>query len=251
MTVPPTDLRAALARAARTTRLLVTSDFDGTLAPLVNNPADARALPGALESLCALALLPDTTAALISGRSLDVLTTLSGAPAGVHLIGSHGAEFDTGFAERIDTGLLDSISSALRTIADRFSGAMVETKPAGVVLHVRNATAEDGEAALTAARAAAVAWSATMTEGKQILEFAVITTDKGDAIEILRDREKASAVVFFGDDVTDEKAFRRMRDGDVSVKVGTGDTAAEFRVDTPADVAAALAVLTAERGALR
>jgi trehalose 6-phosphate phosphatase len=125
-----------------------------------------------------------------------VLTTLSGAPAGVHLIGSHGAEFDTGFAERIDTGLLDSISSALRTIADRFSGAMVETKPAGVVLHVRNATAEDGEAALAAARAAAVAWSAQMTEGKQILEFAVITTDKGDAIEILRDRENASAVVF-------------------------------------------------------
>ena len=61
-----------------------------------------------------------------------------------------------------------------------------------------------------------------MTEGKAVLEFAVISTDKGEAVDILRDQHDASAVVFFGDDVTDEKAFRRLRDGDVGVKVGTG-----------------------------
>ena len=45
-----------------------------------------------------------------------------------------------------------------------------------------------------------------------MLEFAVIITDKGEAVDILRDQHDASAVVFFGDDVTDEKAFRRMRE---------------------------------------
>ena len=69
-----------------------------------------------------------------------------------------------------------------------------------------------------------------------MLEFAVITTDKGEAIDIMRDRDDATAVVFFGDDVTDEKAFRRMRDGDVGVKVGPGDTLAGFRVESPDDV---------------
>ena len=86
-----------------------------------------------------------------------------------------------------------------------------------------------------------------MTEGKAVLEFAVISTDKGEAVDILRDQHDASAVVFFGDDVTDEKAFRRLRDGDVGVKVGPGDTLAGYRIATPDDVAAALAYLLEAR----
>ena len=80
-----------------------------------------------------------------------------------------------------------------------------------------------------------------------MLEFAVIQTDKGEAIDILREQHDASAVVYFGDDVTDEKAFRRLRESDVGVKVGPGDTAARYRVDTPEDVAAALKYLLDER----
>jgi trehalose 6-phosphate phosphatase len=167
----------------------------------------------------------------------------------VHLVGSHGAEFDTGFAHDIDTELLDRIADELEAIAGRHPGATVETKPASVALHVRNAAPADGEAALAAARTAAEAWDAEPTAGKAVLEFAVITTDKGEAIDILRERDAASAVVFFGDDVTDEKAFRRMRDGDIGVKVGPGETLAGFRVDSPEDVAAALVLLLdARRG---
>ena len=119
----------------------------------------------------------------------------------------------------------------------------METKPASAALHVRNASPADGEAALRAAREASCGWDAHVTAGKAVLEFAVVNPDKGEAIDVLRKQESASAAVFFGDDITDEKAFCRLRDGDVGVKVGPGETAAGFRVESPRDVAAALAYL--------
>lgn len=243
----PAELRDALGSVAGAAHLLVTSDFDGTLAPIVDHPADARPLPAAASALRALAGLPATSVALISGRALRDLAALSGLAGVTQLVGSHGAEFDTGFAHDIDESLLRDIIGTLTEIAGRHPGATVEAKPASVALHIRNASAADGRAALTAARAASQSWAAETTEGKAVLEFAVISTDKGEAIDILRERDKASAVVFFGDDVTDEKAFRRMRGGDVGVKVGPGDTAAGFRVDSPADVAAALEYLLTGR----
>jgi trehalose 6-phosphate phosphatase len=243
----PADLVRALDTAAATARLLVTSDFDGTLAPIVNNPADARPLPPAAEALAALAELASTSVALISGRALSVLRELSGAPPTVHLVGSHGAEFDTGFAHDVDDALLARITTELNAIAADRPGVTVETKPASVALHVRNASASDGESAQRDARNASQSWNAHLTEGKAVLEFAVITTDKGEAVDILRDQSAATAVVFFGDDVTDEKAFRRMRDADVGVKVGPGDTLARYRIDAPDDVAAALAYLLRAR----
>ena len=244
----PADLFRALDGAAATPRLLVASDFDGTLAPIVNNPADARPLPRAADALIALAGLPSTTVVLVSGRALGTLRELSSMPPPVHLVGSHGAEFDSGFSHDIDRELLERITAELTAIAANRPGVTVEPKPASVALHVRNAGAADGRAALDAALAAAQAWDAELTEGKAVLEFAVISTDKGEAIDIIRDRDDATAVVFFGDDVTDEKAFRRMRDGDVGVKVGPGDTLAGHRVESPEDVVAALEyLLTARR----
>lgn len=233
-------LQRALTEVAATPRLLVTSDFDGTLAPIVNNPADARPLPEAAAALEELAGAPDTVAALISGRALSVLRELSGMSDAVQAVGSHGAEFDTGFAHEIDTALLAEIAETLNSIAAERPGVMVETKLASVALHVRNASEADGVAALALAREAALSWDAHSTAGKAVLEFAVIVTDKGEAVDILRNRCHATAVVFLGDDVTDEKAFRRMRDGDIGIKIGPGESLADFRVDSPADVAAVL-----------
>ena len=242
-------LQRALTKAAATPRLLVTSDFDGTLSPIVNNPADARPLPAAAAALEELAGLPDTVAALISGRALSVLRELSGMSDAVQAVGSHGAEFDTGFAREIDEGLLERIIAELNEIAADKPGVTVETKPASVALHVRNASHADGEAALEQARRASESWDAHATAGKAVLEFAVIQTDKGEAVDILRDQTGSTAVVFLGDDVTDEKAFARMREGDIGVKVGPGDTAAAFRVGAPDDVAEVLAYLLKTRGA--
>lgn len=246
----PEDLHRALTEVARVPQLLVASDFDGTVAPIVSNPADARPLPAAADALAALAALQSTSAALISGRALRDLKILSGAPGDVHLVGSHGAEFDADFLDAIDEAArarLAELEQTMAALAQRYPGATIETKPVSVAFHVRNAVPEDAQTALDEALNAVRDWDIHVTEGKAVREFAVIDTDKGAAIEQLREQLDATAVVFFGDDVTDEKGFKRLTDGDVGVKVGPGQTLARYRVDSPDDVATALEYLVRAR----
>ncbi|SNS70095.1 trehalose-phosphatase [Rhodococcoides kyotonense] len=247
----PLELRRALIGVARTPRLLVTSDYDGTMAPIVSDPDKAFPHAESVNAMRGLATLAGTTAAVISGRALRDLATLSRLPAEVQLVGSHGSEFDVGFIHAIDDkakNLLATISDEMKSIASRFPGVSVETKPASAALHVRNAESNDAERALNAVReGVATREGVQVTEGKSVIELAVIVTDKGAALDILRHQEAATAAVFFGDDVTDEKAFARLHGPDIGVKVGPGDTAAEFRIDSTEQVSLALAFLLDQR----
>ncbi|MBC2641754.1 MULTISPECIES: trehalose-phosphatase [unclassified Rhodococcus (in: high G+C Gram-positive bacteria)] len=247
----PIELRRALSRVARTPRLLVASDYDGTMAPIVSDPEKAFPHAESVRALRALASLAGTTAAVISGRALKDLAALSRLPAEVQLVGSHGSEFDIGFIHAIDADakkLLVEITEELTRIAGLHAGTSVEAKPASVALHVRNADAEEGAQALAAVRAdAGQRVGVQVTEGKSVIELAVVATDKGHALDLIRHQDGATAAVFVGDDVTDEKAFARLQGPDVGVKVGPGDSLAEFRVSSTEDVAAALAFLLEER----
>ncbi|BCN67202.1 putative trehalose phosphatase [Prescottella equi] len=247
----PIELRRALSTVARTPRLLVASDYDGTMAPIVSDPEKAYPHAESVRALRALAGLAATTAAVISGRALKDLATLSRLPAEVQLVGSHGSEFDVGFVHAIDANarkLLGEVTAELSRIADLHPGVTVETKPASAALHVRNASPEAGAKALAAVHAEAALWTGVqVTEGKAVIELAVVATDKGNALDILRHQEAATAAVFFGDDVTDEKAFGRLQGPDLGIKVGEGETLAQYRVDSTEEVAAALAFLLEER----
>ncbi|KXX55506.1 trehalose-phosphatase [Rhodococcus sp. LB1] len=247
----PIELRRALSRVARTPRLLVASDYDGTMAPIVSDPEKAFPHAESVRALRALASLAGTTAAVISGRALKDLAALSRLPAEVQLVGSHGSEFDIGFIHAIDADakkLLGEITEELTRIAALHAGTSVEAKPASVALHVRNADAEEGALALAAVRAdAGQRVGVQITEGKSVIELAVVATDKGHALDLIRHQDGATAAVFVGDDVTDEKAFARLQGPDLGVKVGPGESLAEFRVSTTEDVAAALAFLLEER----
>src|SRR5882672_9398637 len=147
-------LMARVAELATTPVLLVACDYDGTLAPIVDDPAHALPMPEAVAALRTLASLPDTHVAVISGRSLRDLAVLSRLPSEVHLVGSHGSEFDLGFATTLSDDArqrLAIVRSALTAIADRTPGAWVESKPASAALHVRTSSAEDAERAVSEA----------------------------------------------------------------------------------------------------
>ncbi|MDQ1423304.1 MAG: hypothetical protein QOD72_802, partial [Acidimicrobiaceae bacterium] len=230
---------------ASTPVLLVACDYDGTLAPIVDDPSHALPMPEAVAALRTLASLPDTHVAVISGRSLRDLAVLSRLPSEVHLVGSHGSEFDLGFATTLSDDArqrLTTVRAALTAIADRTPGAWVESKPASAALHVRTSSPEDAERAVRQALAGPGRLNGiTAREGKRVAELLVVGTNKGRALTQLRHNVAAGAVLFIGDDVTDEDAFRTLAGPDVGVKVGEGPSLAAYRVDSPTDAAVLLA----------
>ncbi|MGI9602145.1 MAG: trehalose-phosphatase [Acidimicrobiales bacterium] len=247
------EVSDALRALARTPVLLVACDYDGTLAPIVDNPDEAFPHRESIAALRALAAFPDTHVAVVSGRSLRDLAALSRLPAEIHLVGSHGSEFDAGFLKELDPTQLELrqvITQELETIAAGAPGCHVEKKPASVALHYRLADPAVADSVIEAILSGPGSRAGVQVKnGKKVVELAVIETNKGVALETLRRQVGAEAVLFVGDDVTDEDAFERLRGPDVGIKIGPGITAAELRLDDTEDASRALALLCERRRA--
>tara|TARA_R110002020_G_scaffold49950_5_gene141768 strand:- start:1984 stop:2796 length:813 start_codon:yes stop_codon:yes gene_type:complete len=260
-----TDLTAALEPLAATPVLLVALDFDGTLAPLIDEPMAARALPVSKEAIASLAALPDTVVAFVSGRMLADLRVIGEHrdDSPIYLAGSHGAEFwyPTGAAANHvhggDTDTDDVDADALRADADLIvadiEGAWIEHKALGFALHSRMSTAEDAARATREIDALVVerapGWR--RRTGQDILEFSSSHAGKDVAIAALREETGATAVFFAGDDVTDEDAIAHLSDGDLGVRVGPGESSARLRVADAQELAGVLSTLARMRAARR
>ena len=256
MTAPlPQSLVGGLRELARVRRLLVALDFDGTLAPEVDSPEAARALPEARDAVLRLLALPRTRVALVSGRALRSLVDVADLPDTVLLVGSHGIEIrldDPGDRVKLDTAELeqvDILQEVLGQVADSIDQVWLESKPAGFALHTRLASEHNSRIAhlVALSEAQAEIENLTVRHGHHVLEFSVRSTTKGEALEHLRRYTAADAVFYAGDDVTDEDAFDALVAGDVGVKSGEGETEAEFRVAGPAEIALVLSTLATFR----
>ena len=248
---PPTE---ALEAAASADVLLVATDFDGVLAPFDADPMQATPVEGTVETLRSLASLPGVHVAVVSGRDLGTLRELTGITEDepIVLIGSHGAESSSpAVREAMEAAAVtpdDEVTLAeLRTdiealVKEHHPEAGIEYKSAAVVVHVRGLPREVGDAAIADARKLALDHPGVkVLKGKAVLELSVSHADKGSAVTALGRHVGAVARVYLGDDVTDEDAFMRMRrPEDITVKVGTGSTAARYRVDDEQAVAALL-----------
>jgi trehalose 6-phosphate phosphatase len=258
----PADLSRAVDALLDRSRLLVGLDFDGVLAPIVEDRDKARALPGTLDAVRGLAALDGVEVALVSGRALDSLrhvTALGDADDTVSLVGSHGAqirlrgglagpESPTAMsAEQAD--LLARVIAALEQITQADGqGLEVEVKPTAAVLHTRQAPDDVARRAEAAALAGPGSWPGVHAiRGKAVVELSVIETSKGLALQQLRSRLGVDSILYAGDDVTDETAFMALGPDDVTVKVGPGATHAAYRLEGPEDVRELLQLLVAER----
>ncbi|PWH05378.1 bifunctional alpha,alpha-trehalose-phosphate synthase (UDP-forming)/trehalose-phosphatase [Brachybacterium endophyticum] len=249
------QLDDALASFARTPRILVASDFDGVLAPIVADRDAVQADPRSMGALRDLTELSGVNVALVSGRALENLHHHAGMPSSVALVGSHGAEVGALpsdlHADVLDAGtitmdenrqsLLDSITRRLQNIADQYPGSEVEVKPASAVLHTRQARGRGaGNATEAALEYARTLPDVTVTPGKEVVEFSVVDSHKGTAVRALARAAAADAVLYLGDDVTDENVFAELTDEDLGIRIGEGDTSASFRIEDTDDVAEVL-----------
>ncbi|MFD5225244.1 trehalose-phosphatase [Microbacterium sp. NPDC058342] len=251
-----------VARLARTARLLIALDFDGTASELVADPMSARALPAVSEAVTRLSALPDTTVAFVSGRSLVHLREIAehADDSPVVLAGSHGAQFwypgegeQDVVAAAEEDALRDQLLGELAPLIAEHPGVELEKKTFGIGIHGRRAELDVEQAAFDRVDEvfARRARHWRRRTGDRILEFSSRDEGKDAAIAALRAHTRATGILFAGDDVTDEDAMRVLTADDLGVRVGAGETAASLRVDSPQQIARLLGVIATERAAGR
>ncbi len=234
-----------LTTVATASSLLVASDYDGVLSPIVDDPAAAEPDRPALGALVRLGQMPNTHAVAISGRARATLLKLTGNPEGLTMIGTHGAETDGSAGDTSAGDRVSNLQADLLALSRQYPGSEVEIKPIGAAFHYRNA-AQGGTAAAKARNIAAAAGARTIA-GKKVIECVFGDANKGSALEALRHELGVVAVVFVGDDTTDEDAIAVLRDRDVGVKVGPGETLAQYRIPTQQGVAEVFETLETAR----
>jgi trehalose 6-phosphate phosphatase len=238
------DLKRAIAERPIDSRLLFLSDYDGTLAEFDPDPTIPRPSPRTAEILCQLATRTDMSFGIVSGRRIADLRTRTQLPSRVYLAGLHGMEIEIG-ARRWQHPDLEAARQSVRTLYERLDhvrgipGLLLEDKHASVAVHLRAVpTAMQAEAIRRAdacAQELVARGKIRRLAGSLVVEYLPnLAAHKGDATkwiaaDVAERCRKPVWTVFVGDDVTDEDAFKAIKNG-ISVVVGERESHATHRV---------------------
>jgi trehalose 6-phosphate phosphatase len=200
-------------------RALVAVDFDGTLAPIVDDPAAARATPAATAALGRLARLAGTVA-IVTGRPAADAASFAGVAdvPGVIVLGHYGMQ-------RWERGELSTPAAppgmstaraelpAVLSAAAAAQGTYVEDKGEALAVHTRRAAEPQAELDRIRLPLAQLAerTGLTLEPGRFVLELRPPGADKGHAIRDLAAQRAPGAIVFCGDDLGDRAAFAAVR----------------------------------------
>lgn len=189
-------------------------DLDGTLIDLAARPSAVSVSPRLIASLERLNLLFEGRVAIISGRALADLESL--LPLPLTLVGNHGAEFrhrgarwEVPQEERVREAL-DDVRPPLRDLESKWRGSFLEDKGPSISFHVRGLKASEADACvLELQRLMERRTVLRLHPGQACWEIRPGQgPDKGQALEVLLASEADAQPLVFGDDVTDEDAFR-------------------------------------------
>lgn len=229
---------AAQLRKAHSSVLLL--DLDGTLVRLRRRPEDVRVSQRAKKILARLALLPNTTVAILSGRNVRSLEKLVDVKA-LRYFGLHGGE-EAARPPRISGEARKALTRAKRSARQdlaEFSGVNIEDKGYGFTVHYRGA---DRKAVREAnqtllAIVAPLRHALHVLNGKKVWEVLPRQIPgKGSTMRKLLANSPAAALAYIGDDEPDEPAFAAL-DGHVTIHVGQNEqTHARFYLRNPGEV---------------
>jgi trehalose 6-phosphate phosphatase len=234
---------AALQTALRA-RPLMAFDFDGTLAPLVPRPEDARVPPPLSRRLRRLArCLP---LAIVTGRSVEDVAPRLGFTA-AFIVGNHGAE-EAGVAPAFDPAPLDLVRDRIGQARSALAtaGIQVEDKRFSLALHYRRSAEPALALACIDGLLADLPSSLQVVPGRMVRNVVLADApDKGVAVAALLRRADRAAAIFVGDDVNDETVFSAAPPDWVTVRVGRDypQSRARYFLDDYADVGRLVAAM--------
>ena len=214
-------------------------DFDGTLAPLQDDPDSVFLPPGGDEVLLSLAKRLNGALAVISGRDLTDLSRR--VPQGLWRFGNHGlrsAAPDNPIEQAVavaPASLLESVEDITRL----HDGVRVEVKGPILAVHYRAAPTVGADLLEALQELIASHDGYSVQHGKYVIEAKPAGANKGRCLEVVMAWPpfKGRVPVVIGDDRTDEDAYEAAaRLGGWAVKVGEGETVAQYRFGSQADV---------------
>jgi trehalose 6-phosphate phosphatase len=246
--------------------LLVATDVDGTISDITAVPAEAHVRGDALSALSVLVACRGVYAAVISGRTMESLRSLTAALGPVYRVAEHGAFIESPDGRSLGAPLdvtpdtIDHLARLLDEPLASFPGMRVERKASGVAVHVREVSPASRQAALAslvpfekAAREAGL----SLVNGRLVVEARSSSSSKERALEtVLGELPRSTFVLYAGDDTTDEGAiaFARRRGG-IGIYVASAErptppSGADVVLAGPAAWAEMLSTLAATRASL-
>jgi trehalose 6-phosphate synthase/phosphatase len=246
-------LQAAYAKASRRLLLL---DYDGTLVDIKPRPQDAAPTARLLTLLRDLAALPDTTTAIVSGRSQADIEGWFGDISDLGLAVEHGALMRAPGSDHwemlrggMDLSWKDHVRPLLEQFAASAPGSLVENKEYALAWHYRLVDAEFGawlaNELVTTLENLLSGTELAVIHGNKVVEVRYAWANKGEVAALLASGfRRQSFVLAIGDDRTDEDLFGSLPRSAWTIRVGTGSTAARFRLPGPREVRRLLRSLT-------
>jgi trehalose 6-phosphate phosphatase len=209
----PAGAEGLSAIKARPGRALAAFDFDGTLAPIVDDPDAARAQDGAAAALAELARHIGKVA-IITGRPAAVAVEYGGLAGieGLVVLGQYGRERwenDTLDVPEEPPGVAEARVKLPKLIETAPEGVAIEDKGHALAVHTRRAA--EPEVALERLRGLVAALAErtglTMEPGRFVLELRPPGMDKGAALRALAGELGSAAILYAGDDLGDLAAY--------------------------------------------
>ena len=220
-------------------RPLLAFDFDGTLAPIVTRPDDARVSTAVALQLQRLSRWRPV--AIVTGRSVEDVTGRLGFNPG-YIIGNHGAEDPQSVTDDSFVDALVQTRALLQThqLALLQAGVTLEDKRSSLALHYRLARDRDAAQHCIAGVLAQLGPEVRTFGGKCVSNIVpAAAPDKGDAVVRLVERSDSDAALIVGDDINDEAVFKIAPHHWVTVRIGRDDTssAARYFLDSSNEMA--------------